>query len=154
MMGEGPKSKEYLTGTMGSLYLAEELGFAPHPPCVRESLILLLPSSFINSSSRNYGERLQPLPHPGPGPVLHSQAHRMRRSHLGQVMVRRVRDRGEILVFPEHHDPAHPVALSLGSSPASSPRQQWGTQRAQDLFPRGFQETTDTQKEPLPGSLH
>uniref|UniRef100_A0A8C5LBN8 Autophagy-related protein 9 n=1 Tax=Jaculus jaculus TaxID=51337 RepID=A0A8C5LBN8_JACJA len=46
-----------------------------------------------------------------------------------------------------------PSWSSDGSSPASSPRQQWGAQRAQNLFPRGFQETTDTQKEPS-GSLH
>lgn len=78
----------------------------------------------------------------------------MRKSHLGQVMVRRVGDRGKISVFPKHHVCAHPVALSPGSSPASSPRQQWGIQRAQNLFPRDFQETTDTQKEPLPGPLH
>ncbi|XP_063498431.1 autophagy-related protein 9B [Symphalangus syndactylus] len=41
-----------------------------------------------------------------------------------------------------------PSWSSDGSSPASSPRQQWGTQRARNLFPGGFQVTTDTQKEP------
>ncbi|XP_006895218.1 PREDICTED: autophagy-related protein 9B [Elephantulus edwardii] len=51
--------------------------------------------------------------------------------------------------------PSHPLSpdeekpswSSDGSSPASSPRQQWRTQRAQNLFPAGFQETTETQQE-------
>ncbi|XP_021018215.1 autophagy-related protein 9B [Mus caroli] len=55
---------------------------------------------------------------------------------------------------PGSPDEEKPSWSSDGSSPASSPRQQWGTQRAQNLFPKGFQETTDTQKEPLTGSLH
>ncbi|KAB1276237.1 Autophagy-related protein 9B [Camelus dromedarius] len=45
-------------------------------------------------------------------------------------------------------DEEKPSWSSDGSSPASSPRQQWRTQRAQNLFPGGFQEPTDTQKEP------
>ncbi|KAM6214555.1 autophagy-related protein 9B [Rhynchocyon petersi] len=52
--------------------------------------------------------------------------------------------------------PSHPLSpdeekpswSSDGSSPASSPRQQWRTQRAQNLFPRELQETTETQQEP------
>ncbi|XP_062956206.1 autophagy-related protein 9B isoform X2 [Cynocephalus volans] len=40
-----------------------------------------------------------------------------------------------------------PSWSSDGSSPASSPRQQWGTQRTRNLFPGGFQDTTDTQKD-------
>ncbi|XP_032763008.1 autophagy-related protein 9B [Rattus rattus] len=55
---------------------------------------------------------------------------------------------------PGSPDEEKPSWSSDGSSPASSPRQQWGTQRAQNLFPKDFQETTDAQKEPLPGSLH
>ncbi|XP_054093511.1 autophagy-related protein 9B isoform X2 [Callithrix jacchus] len=49
---------------------------------------------------------------------------------------------------PPSPDEEKPSWSSDGSSPASSPRQQWGTQRARNLFPRGFQVTTDTQKEP------
>ncbi|XP_011375843.1 autophagy-related protein 9B isoform X1 [Pteropus vampyrus] len=45
-------------------------------------------------------------------------------------------------------DDEKPSWSSDGSSPASSPRQQWRTQRTQNLFPEQFQETTDTQKEP------
>ncbi|XP_047619010.1 autophagy-related protein 9B isoform X1 [Phacochoerus africanus] len=45
-------------------------------------------------------------------------------------------------------DEEKPSWSSDGSSPASSPRQQWRTQRTQNLFPGGFQETMDTQKEP------
>ncbi|GAB1289461.1 Autophagy-related protein 9B [Apodemus speciosus] len=52
---------------------------------------------------------------------------------------------------PEEEKPSW---SSDGSSPASSPRQQWGPQRARNLFPKGFQETTDAQKEPLTGSSH
>ncbi|KAM7325799.1 hypothetical protein ACRRTK_016052 [Alexandromys fortis] len=67
---------------------------SPTAPCPAATASILAsisrmvqdPSS-INSSSRNHGEKLQPLPHPGPGPALHSQAHQMRKSHLGQVMV-------------------------------------------------------------------
>ena len=55
---------------------------------------------------------------------------------------------------PGSPDEEKPSWSSDGSSPASSPRQQWGTQRAQNLFPKGFQENTDTQKEPLTGPLH
>lgn len=44
-------------------------------------------------------------------------------------------------------DEEKPSWSSDGSSPASSPRQQWRTQRTQNLFPGGFQEPTDTQKE-------
>ncbi|XP_068406285.1 autophagy-related protein 9B [Eschrichtius robustus] len=46
---------------------------------------------------------------------------------------------------PEEEKPSW---SSPGSSPASSPRQQWRTQRTRNLFPGGFQEPTDTQKEP------
>uniref|UniRef100_A0A8I5TXX9 Autophagy-related protein 9 n=1 Tax=Pongo abelii TaxID=9601 RepID=A0A8I5TXX9_PONAB len=49
---------------------------------------------------------------------------------------------------PPSPDEEKPSWSSDGSSPASSPRQQWGTQRARNLFPGGFQVTTDTQKEP------
>uniref|UniRef100_A0A0D9R341 Autophagy-related protein 9 n=1 Tax=Chlorocebus sabaeus TaxID=60711 RepID=A0A0D9R341_CHLSB len=49
---------------------------------------------------------------------------------------------------PPSPDEEKPSWSSDGSSPASSPRQQWGTQRARNLFPGGFQATTDTQKEP------
>lgn len=45
-------------------------------------------------------------------------------------------------------DEEKPCWSSDGSSPASSPRQQWRAQRTQSLFPGGFQEPTDTQKEP------
>ncbi|XP_058389239.1 autophagy-related protein 9B [Diceros bicornis minor] len=45
-------------------------------------------------------------------------------------------------------DEEKPSWSSDGSSPASSPRQQWRTRRTQNLFPGGFQENTDTQKEP------
>ncbi|XP_036855096.2 autophagy-related protein 9B [Manis javanica] len=45
-------------------------------------------------------------------------------------------------------DEEKPSWSSDGSSPATSPRQQWRTQRTQNLFPGRFQETTDTQKEP------
>ncbi|XP_048196424.1 LOW QUALITY PROTEIN: autophagy-related protein 9B [Perognathus longimembris pacificus] len=45
-------------------------------------------------------------------------------------------------------DDEKPSWSSDGSSPASSPRQQWATQRAQSLFPREFQETADPKKEP------
>ncbi|XP_057586429.1 autophagy-related protein 9B isoform X5 [Hippopotamus amphibius kiboko] len=45
-------------------------------------------------------------------------------------------------------DEEKPSWSSDGSSPASSPRQQWRTQRTQNVFPGGFQEPTDTQKEP------
>ncbi|XP_032954993.1 autophagy-related protein 9B isoform X2 [Rhinolophus ferrumequinum] len=45
-------------------------------------------------------------------------------------------------------DEEKPSWSSDGSSPASSPRQQWRTQRTQTLPPGAFQETTDTQKEP------
>ncbi|XP_070121318.1 autophagy-related protein 9B isoform X3 [Equus przewalskii] len=45
-------------------------------------------------------------------------------------------------------DEEKPSWSSDGSSPASSPKQRWRTQRTQNLFPGGFQETTDTQKEP------
>uniref|UniRef100_M3Y9A4 Autophagy-related protein 9 n=1 Tax=Mustela putorius furo TaxID=9669 RepID=M3Y9A4_MUSPF len=45
-------------------------------------------------------------------------------------------------------DEEKPSWSSDGSSPASSPRQQWRTQRTQNLLPGRFQETTDTQKEP------
>ncbi|MEJ1279586.1 autophagy related 9B [Cricetulus griseus] len=55
---------------------------------------------------------------------------------------------------PGSPDEEKPSWSSDGSSPASSPRQQWGIQRARNLFPKRFQETTDTQKEPLPGPLH
>ncbi|XP_014383690.1 PREDICTED: autophagy-related protein 9B [Myotis brandtii] len=48
-------------------------------------------------------------------------------------------------------DEEKPSWSSDGSSPASSPRQQWRTQRTQNLFPGGFQ-TMDTQKEP--GQTH
>ncbi|XP_036268563.1 autophagy-related protein 9B isoform X1 [Pipistrellus kuhlii] len=48
-------------------------------------------------------------------------------------------------------DEEKPSWSSDGSSPASSPRQQWRTQRTQNLFPGGFQ-TMDTQKEP--GQAH
>ncbi|XP_006873754.1 PREDICTED: autophagy-related protein 9B [Chrysochloris asiatica] len=52
--------------------------------------------------------------------------------------------------------PSHPLSpdeekpswSSDGSSPASSPRQQWRRQRARNLCPEGFQETTETQQEP------
>ncbi|XP_027430381.1 autophagy-related protein 9B [Zalophus californianus] len=44
-------------------------------------------------------------------------------------------------------DEEKPSWSSDGSSPASSPRQQWRTQRTQNLLPGRFQETTDTQKE-------
>nr|XP_054511301.1 autophagy-related protein 9B isoform X8 [Pan troglodytes] len=49
---------------------------------------------------------------------------------------------------PPSPDEEKPSWSSDGSSPASSPRQQWGTQKARNLFPGGFQVTTDTQKEP------
>nr|XP_055191190.1 autophagy-related protein 9B isoform X1 [Nyctereutes procyonoides] len=45
-------------------------------------------------------------------------------------------------------DEEKPSWSSDGSSPASSPRQQWRTQRTENLLPGRFQETTDTQKEP------
>ncbi|XP_039086675.1 autophagy-related protein 9B isoform X2 [Hyaena hyaena] len=45
-------------------------------------------------------------------------------------------------------DEEKPSWSSDGSSPASSPRQQWRTQRTQNLLPVRFQETTGTQKEP------
>ncbi|KAM8774890.1 autophagy-related protein 9B isoform 2-T2 [Rhynchonycteris naso] len=45
-------------------------------------------------------------------------------------------------------DEEKPSWSSDGSSPASSPRQQWRTQRTQSLFPGGLQETINTQKEP------
>ncbi|XP_043445853.1 autophagy-related protein 9B [Prionailurus bengalensis] len=45
-------------------------------------------------------------------------------------------------------DEEKPSWSSDGSSPASSPRQQWRTQRTQNLLPGRFQETTDAQKEP------
>ncbi|KAF4020471.1 hypothetical protein G4228_011800 [Cervus hanglu yarkandensis] len=45
-------------------------------------------------------------------------------------------------------DEEKPCWSSDGSSPASSPRQQWRAQRTQSLFPGGLQEPTDTQKEP------
>lgn len=48
-------------------------------------------------------------------------------------------------------DEEKPSWSSDGSSPVSSPRQQWRTQRTQNLFPGGFQ-TMDTQKEP--GQAH
>ncbi|XP_024420326.3 autophagy-related protein 9B isoform X2 [Desmodus rotundus] len=48
-------------------------------------------------------------------------------------------------------DEEKPSWSSGGSSPASSPRQQWRTQRTQNLFPGGFQQTTDTPKEPGQG---
>ncbi|XP_069853177.1 autophagy-related protein 9B isoform X1 [Dipodomys merriami] len=48
---------------------------------------------------------------------------------------------------PASPDDEKPSWSSDGSSPASSPRQQWATQRAPSLFPRAFQETTDTKKE-------
>nr|XP_012641605.1 autophagy-related protein 9B isoform X2 [Microcebus murinus] len=50
---------------------------------------------------------------------------------------------------PLSPDEEKPSWSSDGSSPASSPRQQWGARRTRNLFPGGFQETTDTQKEPL-----
>ncbi|XP_013360035.1 PREDICTED: autophagy-related protein 9B [Chinchilla lanigera] len=49
---------------------------------------------------------------------------------------------------PASPDEEKPSWSSDGSSPASSPRQQWGKPRAPNLFPEGFQETTDTQREP------
>uniref|UniRef100_G1QV12 Autophagy-related protein 9 n=1 Tax=Nomascus leucogenys TaxID=61853 RepID=G1QV12_NOMLE len=49
---------------------------------------------------------------------------------------------------PSPDEEKEAIWSSDGSSPASSPRQQWGTQRARNLFPGGFQVTTDTQKEP------
>ncbi|XP_012409931.1 autophagy-related protein 9B [Trichechus manatus latirostris] len=49
---------------------------------------------------------------------------------------------------PLSPDEGKPSWSSDGSSPASSPRQQWRTQRAQNLFPGGFQETTETQQQP------
>uniref|UniRef100_A0A1U7REW5 Autophagy-related protein 9 n=1 Tax=Mesocricetus auratus TaxID=10036 RepID=A0A1U7REW5_MESAU len=49
---------------------------------------------------------------------------------------------------PGSPDEEKPSWSSDGSSPASSPRQQWGNPRARSLFPKHFQETTDTQKEP------
>ncbi|XP_063106806.1 autophagy-related protein 9B [Cavia porcellus] len=48
---------------------------------------------------------------------------------------------------PASPDEEKPSWSSDGSSPASSPRQQWGKLRARSLFPEGFQETTDTQRE-------
>lgn len=45
-------------------------------------------------------------------------------------------------------DEEKPSWSSDGSSPISSPRQQWRAQRGQTLFPGGFQETVDAQKEP------
>ncbi|KAM4874716.1 autophagy-related protein 9B isoform 1-T2 [Thomomys bottae] len=64
---------------------------------------------------------------------------------------------GEVLSSPSRlwSSPSQPASpedekpswSSDGSSPASSPRQPWATQRAQSLFPKGFQETTDTKKE-------
>ncbi|XP_004594551.2 autophagy-related protein 9B [Ochotona princeps] len=55
---------------------------------------------------------------------------------------------------PASPDEEKPSWSSDGSSPASSPRQQWGAQRARRLFPEGFHETMDTPKEPgqSPGS--
>ncbi|XP_004458326.2 autophagy-related protein 9B [Dasypus novemcinctus] len=49
---------------------------------------------------------------------------------------------------PLSPDEEKPSWSSDGSSPTSSPRQQWSTQRAQNLFPAGFQEATETQREP------
>ncbi|XP_077005807.1 autophagy-related protein 9B isoform X2 [Tamandua tetradactyla] len=49
---------------------------------------------------------------------------------------------------PLSPDEEKPSWSSDGSSPTSSPRQQWRTQRAQNLFPTEFQEDTETQKEP------
>ncbi|XP_004629129.1 autophagy-related protein 9B [Octodon degus] len=49
---------------------------------------------------------------------------------------------------PASPDEEKPSWSSDGSSPASSPRQQWGKLRAQNLFPEDFQKTTDTQGEP------
>uniref|UniRef100_A0A8C2UM85 Autophagy-related protein 9 n=1 Tax=Chinchilla lanigera TaxID=34839 RepID=A0A8C2UM85_CHILA len=54
---------------------------------------------------------------------------------------------------PASPDEEKPSWSSDGSSPASSPRQQWGKPRAPNLFPEGFQETTDTQRE-WPGPRH
>ncbi|XP_045693721.1 autophagy-related protein 9B isoform X1 [Phyllostomus hastatus] len=45
-------------------------------------------------------------------------------------------------------DEEKPSWSSGGSSPASSPRQQWRTQRTQSLFPGGFQQTAEAPKEP------
>ncbi|KFO27633.1 Autophagy-related protein 9B [Fukomys damarensis] len=52
---------------------------------------------------------------------------------------------------PASPDEEKPSWSSDGSSPASSPRQQWGKPRAQNLFPEGFQETVGTQREPGQG---
>ncbi|XP_049719340.1 autophagy-related protein 9B [Elephas maximus indicus] len=49
---------------------------------------------------------------------------------------------------PPSPDEEKPSWSSDGSSPASSPRQQWRTQTAQNLFPGGIQETMETQQEP------
>nr|KAF6468939.1 autophagy related 9B [Molossus molossus] len=49
-------------------------------------------------------------------------------------------------------DEEKPSWSSDGSSPASSPRQQWRTQRTQNLLPGGFQAATDTQTRP--GQAH
>lgn len=49
---------------------------------------------------------------------------------------------------PASPDEEKPSWSSDGSSPASSPRQQWGKLRAQNLFPEDFQKTTDPQGEP------
>ncbi|EHA98337.1 Autophagy-related protein 9B [Heterocephalus glaber] len=55
---------------------------------------------------------------------------------------------------PASPDEEKPSWSSDGSSPASSPRQQWGKPRAQNLFPEGFQETIDTKRQPrqVPGT--
>lgn len=116
------------------------------PPHMRESpvfliffLLFLLPlSSFINSSSRNYGGRLQLPPHPGPGPALHSHAHLMRRSHLGQVMVRKVGERGKMLVFLEHHDSAHQMTFILRLQSCFQPKTTVGHPEGPESLPKGF----------------
>jgi hypothetical protein len=93
-LGGASDTKKYLTGVSSPLYLAQGLV----PPGRKKPLIPLPSSSFISSSSKNCGGRLQPPPHPGPGPAPRSQPHLKRRSHLGQVMVRRVGYKGQVLV--------------------------------------------------------
>uniref|UniRef100_A0A2K6TXD2 Autophagy-related protein 9 n=1 Tax=Saimiri boliviensis boliviensis TaxID=39432 RepID=A0A2K6TXD2_SAIBB len=79
---------------------------------------------------------------------LHQLHQQQQQEPWGEAAVSDLSRPGSSPSQPPSPDEEKPSWSSDGSSPASSPRQQWGTQRALNLFSRGFQVTRDTQKEP------
>ncbi|XP_075406901.1 autophagy-related protein 9B [Tenrec ecaudatus] len=72
---------------------------------------------------------------------LHQQQQQQQQEPWGEASASSLSRRWSSPSHPVSPDEEKPSWSSDGSSPASSPRQQWRTQRTRSLFPGGFQET-------------